>query len=480
MNEKKNSGEQDDTYLSRHSRKTYLSFGMYQFTWTIIVSSQNLFLFFFYHTVLGLEPWLIFLATAITTVWASLNDPIIGFLTDRNFRWTRKWGRRFPWIVVGAIPWALSFILFFAPPNIDPAINPAPVFLWLIMALLVTDTFMTLADVNVSTLRADKFRSVTERRKYSGYFAPLDMLAQVVGMTLPPLLVSFATGKAGYFIMAILVGVIALIFALLFLPGAREDNIIIERYYSRDYKRMNIFKGVWEAIKQRSYLAFIISYTSFSVATTIMTAMVIYVTTFLLRTSADIMTVLLALFLIGALISVPLWLKLVKKFNDSKKVYTFGSFILCIALIPLSFFQSLIDLSIFMFIAGLAIGSIWTLGIPVILSNVQDDYVVRTGKNQKGVLIGTWAIFGLVTAFIDELIISTVFGITGFAAGYDTYEKLITAVSNIEPILWGIRFLLGVIPMLILLVGTITFWKFFPLDHQQVLKNREKLKELGF
>ncbi len=165
-----------DPQTSRHSYLTYGSFGMYQFTWTIIISSQNLFLYFYYHTVVGLNLLLIFLATALTTVWAALNDPFIGFLTDRNFKWTRKWVRRFPWLIIGGIAWSLSFILLFSAPDIEPS-NPWAAFWWLIMALLVTDTFITLADVNVATLRSEKFRTETERRKYSSIFGPFDMIA---------------------------------------------------------------------------------------------------------------------------------------------------------------------------------------------------------------------------------------------------------------------------------------------------------------
>ncbi len=464
---------------NRHSRKTYLSFGSYQFTWTILFSSQNLFLFFYYHAVVGLDPWFIFLATAITTVWASLNDPIIGYLTDRNLKWTRKWGRRFPWILIGIIFWPLTFILLFSAPDIDPN-HPLPAFWWLMMALLLTDTFGTLADVNVSTLRADKFRSEIERRKYSSYFGPFDMVAQVIGMTVPPLLIGFSTGKMAYTIMGILIAAISLVCGILFLPGAREDKIIIDRYFSTEYERMPFFKGILEVIKQRSFIGFFIHYSCFGIATTIMTAMVVYITTFVLRTSADMMTVLFAIFLTGSLISVPFWIKLTRKTNNNRKVYIMGSFILCAALIPLTLFQTMIDLSIFLFITGFFMGSVWTMGIPWILSNVQDDYVVRTKKNQKGLLIGTWAIFGLVTAFLDELVIAAVFGATGFVAGYDTYEALVVAVVDVTPILWGIRYLLGIIPAIILFIGTLIFWRIYPLTPEKVQENKDKLKQLGF
>lgn len=464
---------------NRHSRWVYASFGMYQPTWSIIVTTQNLFLFFYYHAVIGLDPFLILLATAISTVWVSFNDPFIGFLVDRNFKFTRKWGRRFPWIAIGAVLWTLSFFMIFNAPEIEPT-NPWPAFWWLLLSYIILDAFLSLCDINVSALRADKFRTDAERRIYSGYFGTFDMVALAIGMIVPPLLIGFGTGKTAYTNMALSVAIISLICVFFFLPGAREDKTIIDRYFTGDYERMSLLKGAKEVIKQKSFIALFIHYSTFGIATTIMTSMVVYLTIFVLRISADMMTIFFAIFLVGALISVPFWLRLLKKLNESKKVYVIGSFALCAALIPLTFFQTAIDFAIFMFIAGFAMGCIWTIWNGVIYNNVQDDYVVRTGRNQKGVLIGTWAVLGFAVLFMDELLISLVFNSTGFAAGYDTYEELVAVVNNVDEIIWGIRFLVGVIPMLVLLLGTLIFWKLYPLTQEKVLENKAKLEELGY
>ena len=97
---------------TRYSGLNILSFSMYQIVWSIIFSALNLTYFFFYHTVVGLEPIYIFIAMAIFTAWDSINEPLLAYLVDRNFKWTRKWGRRFPWVVVCIIPWCLSVLVF--------------------------------------------------------------------------------------------------------------------------------------------------------------------------------------------------------------------------------------------------------------------------------------------------------------------------------------------------------------------------------
>ena len=467
---------------SRHSFLTYLSFGTYNITWTIPTATMSLFMFFFYHTVVGLDPILILTVVFINTVWAGLNDPLIGWLTDRNFKWTRKWGRRFPWIAIGIIPQSLALIMIFSPPGTVADIGPLPVMIWLILSFFVFDLFITLVDIHTAILRADKFRTETERRKYAGSWGFFDMIAQVLGMMVPPLLLFFGYTIISFTIMATIIASIAIIFGIIFvLKGAREDEVIIDRYYSREYERIHVFRGVLLVIKQRSFMALYGSYVLWLVASTIAIGMVAYLVTFILQSNdPNAMIPFFGLFLFGSLISIPFWLKLLKRMNNHKKLYIIGSLILVVCYSALTFFQTDLDLMIIMFFVGFVNGCVWTIGMPVLYANVQDDFVVRNGKNQKGILVGTWAVISLITAFIDEALITTVFTITGFEAGLENYAALVASGADVGLVLVGIRLLLGLIPGLVILVGTLIFWKFYPLTQEKVLENKAKLLELGF
>ena len=469
--------QQQEEQKSRHSNLTYLSFGMYQLAWTTLVSALGLYLYYYYHAIIGLDPLVILLATVLLTFWYGLNDPLIGYLLDRNFKWTRKWGRRFPWILICAVPWSFSIVLIFAAP--DAKVNPWPAFFWFIMANAIYETLITTLDINIGALRADKFRTEGERKKYSAFFAPLDMIALALGFILPTLFIGFATGSLSYTIMAVFIGAITLIFMVLFIPSTREDKIIIDRYFDRKYERMTFFKGIVKALKTKSFLAFLIQYSLFLTATTILTAIIVYVINFIIL-DPNMMMVLMAIFIVGAIVAVPFWQKIFKKLNNTKKYYVMGNLILVIALFPATFFQGLIDLAIMMFIIGFAMSSVWTFGIPVILSNTQDDFVVSTGVNQKGLLLGAWGLLTITTSFLDELVIGIVFTATGFVGGIEDYVQLVATVADVNLVLWGIRLLIGVIPAIIILIGALVFWKFFPLTQEKILENKRKLKELKF
>ena len=351
---------------------------------------------------------------------------------------------------------------------------------WLAFSLCLFDTFHTLIYVNIVHLRADKFRTEQERRTLASVFTPIDIIGQVSGLLLPPIFLSMGEGNEIYAFMAVMISVITIIGSLIFLPGTREDQIMIDRYYASEYKEMGFFEGLKESLKLKSFIVFIITFSAYEIMVGLVTANSIYLVIFVLRADIDTVILVFGLFLLGAMISVPFWVRLAKKLEDNKKAFTIGGFVICAALIPMTFFQTLIDLLIFTFILGIAMGSLWTLLLPVIQPNVLDDFIVTTEKNQKGIQVGLTIFIVRLTATIDELIIAIVHTLTGFKAGYDTYEGMAGTGTDMNLVIWGIRLLQGIIPSAILLVGILIFWKYYPLTQDKVKQNKAKLKELGF
>jgi GPH family glycoside/pentoside/hexuronide:cation symporter len=51
------------------------------------------------------------LASGIGRVYDAVNDPLVGYLSDKTHT---RWGRRRPWLAAAAPPFALSFVLLFS------------------------------------------------------------------------------------------------------------------------------------------------------------------------------------------------------------------------------------------------------------------------------------------------------------------------------------------------------------------------------
>ena len=209
-----------------------------------------------------------------------------------------------------------------------------------------------------------------------------------------------------------------------------------------------------------------------------------FVNNFLLRYAPGDEFIIFVIFMAGAFISFPFWLLYLKRIKNNKKVLAIGGIALSIALFPLSFFQGEIDVFIMLFILGVAMGSMWAFFYTIIQASVVDDFVARTGRNQKGLLLGVSTLLGRLVATIDEGILALVHWLTGFPEGVTTYTELETAITlaggDLGLALLGIRLLFGIIPSIILIAGTLIFWKWFPLTQDKVLENKRILEELNF
>jgi GPH family glycoside/pentoside/hexuronide:cation symporter len=443
----------------------------------------------YYETVLGLNAMYVFLAMSIFMVYNGVNDPIFGFLIDRNFRFTRKWGRRFPWIAIGIIPWAFSVYLHFSAPSVVTLGNPWPVFLYLLLTLVLLDTFGTFVSINYKAVQMEKFRTEYERQRFTKYYAPFDILAILLGMLLPALFIDNSQPRsiqiANYSLMGAVGAIVALIFGILSLYGNREDKIMIDRFYSpASVERMSFFKVLKEAIKSRTYVTYFIFGTCLGIQVSLVVTTVWYLTTFVLQAGTLTYFLILGLNLVGTLISIPIWLRYIKKINNNKKALIVAGLASCAALFALSFGAGSIEIMILAFILGLAQGGLNSYVYTIIGPSVTEDVIVKMRKNKKMILFGVSALLGRLVASLDELIIAIVHNTTGFIPGNPTYTEMLDAVTNaggdINLVLLGIRLLQGVIPALVLLVGVLVIWKFFPLTQEKLLSNKAKMEELGF
>lgn len=83
----------------QHSKKTMASCSVGNIVTEILAAVLAVMLFAFYETEVGLGSSLTGVALIVFAVWDATNDPIVGYFSDRPFRFTKKWGRRFPWVI---------------------------------------------------------------------------------------------------------------------------------------------------------------------------------------------------------------------------------------------------------------------------------------------------------------------------------------------------------------------------------------------
>lgn len=454
-----------------HSKKNMASYGFSKALVEFIAFAFTAFGFYYYECELGLDVLLVGLGYIIFAIYNAINDPLVGYLTNRPFKFTKKWGRRFPFIFIGGTLWVISYILIFTPPNVDPQSGAWVLFGWLVFTTCLFDTFASIFFVNFASLFPDKFRSVEERRTATGIQTPIGIVGIVLGAVVPPLFITFGDIQS-YIIHAVAIIIIGLILLYLSIPGCREDQITIDRYLAKhDSKseRESFFGTMKLALKQRNFVAYILMYTLFMSFVICFQASVPFVVRFILKMDASAITYLSGGFLIGGILSIPIWIKLAHKLDDNRKVIIIGGMFLAIAIIPFIFLNDFTLLIIAMVILGIGLGGFWVMMAPV-FADVIDESVIEMGKREEGVFNGFQEFFGVLAILIQAITFVVVHILTGFKGGAST--------QSAEAI-WGIHIHFGLIPMIFMLLGMIIFWKWYDLTPEKVKANQIKVKELG-
>jgi GPH family glycoside/pentoside/hexuronide:cation symporter len=435
--------------------------------WNVIFGA---YVFFFYETEVGLYVWLLVLGYIIYALWNSFNDPLIGYLSDKpNFLW-KRYGKRFPLIIGAAIPWFLSMYLILTPPDIDPVEGAIFIFAWMVFATCLFDTFYSIFQNNHYSLFPDKFRLDNDRRKAGGFGWILGVLGTALGGLIPPMLITYGN-KGSYSIMALFMVAIAIIFLILLIPGIQETKEMKNRYTTIDVhkEREPFFKAMRKTIKQRNFMALVFITFIGDVAFACITASIHYFVRYSLREEAGFATILIGAALLGSVLSIPLFVKLMQKMNDNRKMHIIGIIMLSVLLVPLAIFWDTFSLIIAVILYGVGMAAFKIARFPC-LADTLDEAVVITEEHHESVYMGVQTFFMRFSLIVQALIFAIVHILTGFNPAVEQQTSLA---------LIGIRLQAAVIPAIVVLIGLIVFLKYYNLTPEKTAINKQKIKELG-
>ncbi len=470
----------------KHSKLNMASYGMGSMAREFINMAFTATVFFYYEAVVGLDVWIVFLSIFLFAIYNMFNDPILGYLTNRPFKFTQKWGRRFPWLLIGGIPLALSYIIVFTPPITDPVSGQWFLFAWLLLTACLFDTFHSLYFVNFMALFPEKHRSNKERRIASGIYIPIGVVGVALGALVPPLVFKYP-GQAphdqvlfSFIVQGIVVGLICLLGILLAIPGFKEDKEMIDNYlmiYEKNPQRDSFFKSLKGALKQNSFIIYMIIYTMYQSQIVTMQNSINYAVTYVIDQPAGLSinlmaTLIFAAFLVGVILATPIWVKISHKMNNNKKVMLISSLFLGIFALPLLFLTNYWAVVINMLIWGVfGLSGFWFMIFPV-MSDVIDESVAITGKREEGVYSGFSQFFARLGIVAQAITFALVHYFTGFIEGGAPSVQPQSAVI-------GIQIHLGLIPAIFIFIGAFFFWRYYKLTPDKIQENQDRIMSLG-
>lgn len=384
------------------------NFGVGQTAEAIKTCSFGTFLLFYYNQVLGLAGDLAGAAIALALLFDAVTDPVAGSVSDR---WRSPRGRRHPFMYASAIPLGLSFCLLFAPWVTLEEVGQTGLFIWMLMATVLTRGAMTLYHVPHTALGAELSEDYDERTVLVAirhFFGALGfILVYVVGFG-----VFFApsaefpngqTNPAGYPPFAVTLGLVMAITVFMSAIGTRSRIPWLPkaRQVQKRVRAVDVALEAWHAMSNPSFrwmmLGFILAIVAFGVAG----ATGLYMYTFFWDLDRFQILVVLIAGPVGSMFGYILASRFFSWLDKRDAMIVGGAAWLTIHALPVLLYLAgwtpppgswalaalLTGIIIF---AGASIAQL-IVGIGTAMADIADENELLTGRRQEGVFFGAAA-----------------------------------------------------------------------------------------
>jgi GPH family glycoside/pentoside/hexuronide:cation symporter len=427
--------------------------------------------FFAVNLLLVSQVYIIFIYLLYSLVDA-FNDPILGFITDRSKRFTLKYGKRFPWIMIGVIGAPIILILSF----IQVSTSLMVIILWLILTMVIYESFMTLYEISHTSLFPDLFRGMGDRGKVTriaGIIGPVTAILTAISI---PLFIAILGGEnslTAYLGTGIIVIIIVYILVIPYNFGVREPDEMKKFRAELDEtgKASSPIKDiVRRALTDKNWMAVTIAFFCWAVAgACMMTGLNFFVMHNLGLGIGDTALPSLTVSIV-AIIFVPIWIQIAKKIGI-KKTYTLSLILNTITFLVFFFVSDYIGLVIVYTYAGIGYSANYGAIFNLASAEAIDNAVVNSGKREEASYTGILRVFSAFSYVLQTIIFAIVSGVTGYDAALGPnqtdYAKL------------GLNLQMSLIPMVIILIGTITFMLLYKISKEDAEANKKKLEEMG-
>ena len=345
-------------------------YGIGMFGTSMPINMFKSFAAIFYVDMLGLDMAKYSLVLFIYTFVDAIDNPVYGFLSDRT---RTKWGRRRPWLIIGAPLLVLCFILFFNVPSFIES-EKGMLFIYMLLMYILTGTLDSLVNANYGALFPELFGVDEERAKTNGIRQVCQLFAMAISIALTPMI----TEKIGYRSTALIYGVLAIAVMMYSFVGCHE---------STDYEELEkpkLIESIVALIKNPHFWAFGLAGAFYSSAFALISQALPFYVKYTLGLGGKTTTIMLGIVLGVAVIGIFVWSRVAKKL-PVMTIWRIGFITMAIGFVPL-YFAKVLPLAI-------TIAAVMGFGIAACLTTmdcigakiVDDDYQ-RNGVKREGII----------------------------------------------------------------------------------------------
>ncbi len=439
---------------------TKLAYGSGDLGTAITAALRAFFLLFFLTDVARLSPAAAGTILLINRLWDAVNDPVVGWLSDRT---TTRWGRRRPWIVIGAIPFGLLFFMIW----LVPPFGQTGLFIYYVVIALLLDTAYTVINVPYTALTPELTHDYDERTSLNSYRAAFSIGGALVAAVFHPIIVSqFDNIRTGYMVSGFIWATLSTIpcFIVFFATKERPESIATAKQDT-----IPLLEQIRIAFANKPYRYVIALYLFSWLSLQLISTVLIYYLTYYIGAPQQLPLVLLAI-QGTAFVFLFIWTAVSRRL-DKRYVYMMGATIWLAALIALYFItpqmkQWILPLSV---VAGAGASVAYLIPWSMMPDVIEFDEL-KTGLRREGIFYGFMVFLQKTSIAIAIFFVGRGLSLAGYITPTEAMQTPVQPESALETI----RLFIGPVPAVILAISLVIVY-FYPISRKRHMAVREEL-----
>jgi GPH family glycoside/pentoside/hexuronide:cation symporter len=445
--------EQTMQKLTRRTRWLYGAGDLgFSLTSTIIGAYFAIFL----TDVVGIKPATAAIAIFIGRTWDYINDPLIGHISDRT---RTRWGRRRPFLLFGALPFALVFTMMWWRPPFENVIALVVYYALIYVLFDAAATFVYMPYFALTpelTPDYDERTSLTTTRMFFSIFGGL------VAFTVPLMIVNgFRPENANrVLIMGGAFGLASALPLLVTFFGTRERPEFMEQAQP-DLKKS--LQALWN---NRPFMFSLGIYLFTWVSMTLLETILLFFVKYVVERETQSDLIMGTIFVVAILV-LPFWEWVSRRLNKRKAYMAGIAFwaVVQLVLVTLTPASSLSLLLLLCVLAGIGVSAAHVLPWSIMPDAIEWGEM-QTGERHEGMFYSLLTLIQKIATSIAIPLALLVLDATGYIA--NSSQQPASAVN-------GIRIVAGPIPAVLLCMG-ILFAALYPLEREKYTEIAQKLE----
>jgi Na+/melibiose symporter-like transporter len=455
------------------SRPTKLAYGVGATAVGIKNTVFHIFVFFYFSQVLGLAASLAGAASLVALVVDAVTDPMVGDLSDR---WQSPRGRRHPFILGSALPFAIGLAALLNPPG---DLDQTGLFLWMVagsVAVRIVLTFFFVPHLSLGAELSTDYQVRTQIVSYRVFFMyGGGMLTSVVGLNLFfPASEAYPNGMLNpdaYGMFGVCMGLLACFVILVSYFGTRKLIPNLPRAREND-THSHLLSGLLELIgtlRLRSFRVIFGGSLITMIASGVTQTLTFYVGTYFFELTPGQISIL-ALAMVTALVPASFVAPWLSRVFD-KKPSLLGAILLLatfemapLALRLLGFFPEngspfLVPALFTLLVISNCGLIVYTIIIDSMLADIVDEHELETGRRQEGVFFSARSFASKAT-----------FGVGSFAAGLGLDAIAFPRQASVEALTPASLLHLGLLAgpcIFALYLAALSVFSRYAIDHER-------------